>query len=51
MSEVYSILRKPLIEGNKSYRDVTDDVIAPMERKATPLWWFAFLVSLVMLGV
>jgi Ni/Fe-hydrogenase subunit HybB-like protein len=51
MAEKYSILRKPLILGNKSYADVTNDVLAPMERKATPMWWFAFTASLIMLAI
>ena len=42
----------PLILGNKSAADVTSDVCAPLERKATPLWWAAFLssASLMMVG-
>ena len=35
----------PLILGNKTAADVTNDVCAPLERKATPLWWGAFLAS------
>ncbi|HSP13582.1 MAG TPA: quinol:electron acceptor oxidoreductase subunit ActD [Thermoanaerobaculia bacterium] len=31
--------------GNKTAADVTRDVCAPLERKATPLWWAAFLAS------
>jgi Ni/Fe-hydrogenase subunit HybB-like protein len=51
MSEVYSILRKPLIHGNKSYADVTADVLAPMERSPGMAWWWAFAASLTMLGM
>ncbi len=47
----YSILRKPLIAGDKSYREVTDDVMAPLERRAGPLWWTAFLVSFTLLVI
>ena len=36
---------EPLILGNKTAADVTRDVCAPLERKATPLWWAAFLAS------
>jgi len=37
----------------KELRDVTRDVSAPLERRATPLWWAAFLASaaLMTLGV
>jgi molybdopterin-containing oxidoreductase family membrane subunit len=39
----------PLIEGNKSLAQVTADVCAPLERRAGPLWWAAFLVSFIFL--
>ena len=40
---------EPLILGDKTAADVTRDVCAPFERKATPLWWGAFLASLTLL--
>jgi len=42
-----------LIGGNKSNADVTRDVCAPLERKATALWWGTFLlsVSILLIGV
>jgi molybdopterin-containing oxidoreductase family membrane subunit len=51
MSELYSILRKPLILGNKTFADVTADITDPLERKSTAAWWGAFLVALTMLGL
>ena len=53
MAEAAAILRAPLIEGGKSLQQVTHDVCAPMERRAGPLWWFAFALSLsfLLLGV
>ena len=45
MSQRYSILRKPLIEGAKSLGDVTADVARPLEAGPTRLWWWAFLIS------
>ncbi|MEE8348674.1 MAG: NrfD/PsrC family molybdoenzyme membrane anchor subunit [Acidobacteriota bacterium] len=51
MSQVYSSLRKPLIGGHKSLGDVTDDVARPLERRATGLWWMAFLTALTVLGI
>ena len=41
----------PLILGDKTAQDVTRDVCAPMERKATPLWWAAFLTSAALMLV
>ena len=52
MAEVVSVLRQPLIDGDRSLAQVTDDVCAPLERRATGLWWSAFLgaSSLLLLG-
>ncbi len=44
-----SILREPLVEGKKTLAQVTDDVCAPIERRATGLWWTAFALSSSML--
>lgn len=43
----------PLITGGKNLADVTRDVCAPFERKATGLWWGTFAVSssALLLGV
>ena len=41
----------PLITGNKTPAQVTRDVCAPLERKATPLWYGAFLLALTALGI
>ena len=53
MAEVYSPLRQPLVDGDKSLEQVTDDVCAPLERRPTALWWTAFLISstCMLLGV
>jgi molybdopterin-containing oxidoreductase family membrane subunit len=42
-----------LIEGSKSLAQVTADVCAPLERRASLLWWAAFLVSFgfLLLGI
>ena len=39
-------VRAPLIGGNKSLAQVTDDVVGKMERRPTGLWWAGFLTSL-----
>jgi Ni/Fe-hydrogenase subunit HybB-like protein len=49
--EIYSELRQPLVDGNKSPHDVTEDVCRPLEGKAGALWWVAFLAALTLLGI
>ena len=51
MSSVQSLLRKPVVEGDKSMGDVSADVARVLERKPTRLWWIAFLTSLTFLLV
>jgi len=53
MTETNLVSDPPLIEGNKSLAQVTADVCAPLERRAGPLWWAAFLVSfsIFLLGI
>ena len=46
---VYSPLRRPLVEGNVSLHTVTEDGCSHLERRATPLWWAAFIPSLLVL--
>ncbi|TAK57768.1 MAG: hydrogenase, partial [Bacteroidetes bacterium] len=50
MAEMYSMLRKPLIEGNKSLEEITNDITAPLGRKSSASWWAAFLAALLLLG-
>lgn len=38
-------IRQPLVDGDKSYAQVTRDVVAPLERAPSRLWWLAFGVS------
>jgi len=45
MGEVFSVLRQPLVLGNKTYADITDDVCGPLEKGASLSWWIAFIVS------
>ncbi len=40
-----SQIREPLILGNKTYRNITDDIIAPIEGKANRLWYVLFTIS------
>ena len=41
---------EPPVTG-KTLADVTRDVCAPLERRATPLWWAAFLASATLMTV
>lgn len=40
-------IREPLILGDKSYHDITEDIARPIESKAGKLWWFSFYIALV----
>ncbi len=51
MTEVYPPLRQPLVAGDKSLADVTQEVCAPLERRSTALWWLAFLAALSLLAL
>ena len=51
MAEVYSPWRQPLVAGDKSLAQVTEEVCAPLERRPTALWWLAFLAALSLLGL
>jgi molybdopterin-containing oxidoreductase family membrane subunit len=42
-----SQIRIPLILGNKTYRNITDDIIAPIEGKANRLWYILFTISVL----
>ena len=42
-----SPVRDPLIIGNKTYHDITEDIARPIEEKAGRLWWIAFSVAFV----
>ena len=38
-----SAIREPLILGDKTYHQITEDVCAPVEGKANKYWYMAFL--------
>ena len=47
MSSHYeSPIREPLILGEKTYKDITADVGAPIFGKASKSWWIVFLIAL-----
>ena len=41
--------RDPLIEGNKNYHQVTEDIVHVIENRPTMLWWVGFLVAVGLL--
>jgi len=38
-------IRQPLVEGNKTIADVSNDICRPIENKPTKLWWLGFTIS------
>jgi molybdopterin-containing oxidoreductase family membrane subunit len=40
-----SELREPLILGDKTHHQITEDVLRPIEGKANKYWWWAFTVA------
>jgi molybdopterin-containing oxidoreductase family membrane subunit len=41
--------REPLVDGNKNYHQVTEDIISPIEAKPTRLWYIGFWISVLLL--
>jgi Ni/Fe-hydrogenase subunit HybB-like protein len=44
-----SQIREPLVDGNKDYHQVTEDIIRPIEAKPGTLWYVGFFISIAML--
>jgi len=44
-----SQVRAPLVEGNKDYHQITEDIVRPIENRPSKLWWTGFLVSVLLL--
>ena len=51
MSAVVSPIREPLIEGSKSYHDITEDLCRSTEHVPPTNWVVAFLISVAVLGL
>jgi Ni/Fe-hydrogenase subunit HybB-like protein len=51
MSAVVSPIREPLIEGGKTYHQITEDICSPTERTPTLSWVAAFTVAATLLAV
>ena len=44
-----SQLREPLVDGDKNYHQVTEDIIGPCETKPKRIWWIGLSISLTLL--
>src|ERR1700694_4151897 len=44
-----SQVRPPLIEGQKDYHQITEDICRPVEVNPSRLWWIGFLISVCFL--
>ena len=44
-----SELREPLVSGDKSYHQITQDIIGPVETKPTTSWWIGLAIALSLL--
>lgn len=44
-----SQVREPLVDGTKTYHDVTEDIIAPIEGKPGRLWYTGFFIAIALL--
>jgi Ni/Fe-hydrogenase subunit HybB-like protein len=45
-----SQIREPLVDGNKNYHQVTEDICRPIEAKATTAWKIGFSISVLLLA-
>ncbi|MEM1318851.1 MAG: NrfD/PsrC family molybdoenzyme membrane anchor subunit [Bacteroidota bacterium] len=50
MSAVVSPIREPLVTGNKSYHDITEDLVSPTERTPNATWVIGFITALTVFG-
>ena len=46
MAHYEAPIRRPLVTGDKTYHDVTLDVVAPVEGRANKSWWIVFTIAL-----
>jgi Ni/Fe-hydrogenase subunit HybB-like protein len=50
MSAVVSPIRRPLITGNKTYHQITEDLISPTEKAPTRAWTIGLIISVAVLS-
>jgi Ni/Fe-hydrogenase subunit HybB-like protein len=46
-----SQVRPALVDGDKSYHQVTEDIVRPIEASPSKLWWVGFIISVIFLMV
>lgn len=44
-----SFVREPLVDGDKTYHQVTEDIVYTIEAKPTRLWYIGFYISIALL--
>ncbi|MBS1919735.1 MAG: polysulfide reductase NrfD [Bacteroidetes bacterium] len=44
-----SQVRPPLVDGDKDYHQVTEDICRPVEARPTKAWWVGFIISVLFL--
>lgn len=45
-----SFVREPLVDGDKTYSQVTEDIVRPIEKKPGRMWYVGFFFSVVLLA-
>ena len=45
-----SFVREPLVDGDKTYHQVTEDIVRPIEQKPGRMWYVGFFFSVILLG-
>lgn len=45
-----SFVREPLVNGDKTYAQITEDICKPIEQKPSKLWYMGFIISLLFLS-
>lgn len=44
-----SLVRAPIVEGEKDYHQITEDICRPVEARPSKLWWMGFLTAVAFL--
>ncbi len=43
-----SQVRPPLVSGDKTYHQITEDIVRPIENRPSKLWWIGFLIAVLL---
>ncbi|HEX4849868.1 MAG TPA: NrfD/PsrC family molybdoenzyme membrane anchor subunit, partial [Puia sp.] len=44
-----SQVRAPLVDGDKNYHQISEDIVRPIESNPSKLWWTGFLIAVLLL--